>query len=105
MVKIATDFMNRHKWTSETSSPELAKYTEEINKSLKDDRKIRFNAKTHFRQLGLTKEQVEVLIPIRPSGKHEKGRTTLACRQVVGHHESVESYGVMNDPPSRNYLK
>ena len=64
MVKVATDFMKRHNWTSETPSSELAKYTEEINKSLKDDRKVRFNAKTRFQQLGLTKEQVEVLIPI-----------------------------------------
>ncbi|CAI2199686.1 1600_t:CDS:1, partial [Funneliformis geosporum] len=70
MAKVATDFMNRHKWTSKTLSPELAKYTEEINESLKNDRKVRFNAKTRFQQLGLTKEQVEVLIPIRPSGKH-----------------------------------
>ncbi|CAI2195062.1 1330_t:CDS:2, partial [Funneliformis geosporum] len=36
----ATDFMNRHKWTSETPSLELAKYTEEINESLKDDCKV-----------------------------------------------------------------
>ncbi|CAI2182844.1 5898_t:CDS:2, partial [Funneliformis geosporum] len=93
--------------TSKTSSPELAKYTEEINESLKDDHK----------------EQVEVLIPIRPTGKLEKagilitssklrkisgdhasrihgGRNDsycqylrkLACRQVVDHHESVERY-------------
>ena len=41
---------------------------------MKDDRKVRFNAKTRFRQLGLTKEQVEVLIPIRPTEKHEEGR-------------------------------
>ncbi|CAI2191011.1 5240_t:CDS:2 [Funneliformis geosporum] len=58
MAKIATDFMNRHKWTSETPLPELAKYTEEINERL-------------------TKEQVEVFIPIRPSGKHEEGRATV----------------------------
>ncbi|CAI2193041.1 7685_t:CDS:2 [Funneliformis geosporum] len=50
--------MNRHKWTSETPLPELAKYTEEINERL-------------------TKEQVEVFIPIRPSGKHEEGRATV----------------------------
>ena len=48
MAKVATDFMERHKWTSETPSSELAKYTEEINKSLKDDRKVRFNAKRVF---------------------------------------------------------
>src|SRR3954465_5270901 len=77
MAKVATDFMKRHNWTSETPSSELAKYTEEINKSLKDDRKVRSNAKTRFRQLGLTKEQVEVLIPIRPSGKREEGRDTV----------------------------
>ena len=48
MAKVATDFMKRHKWTSETLSSELAKYTEEINKSLRDDRKVRSNAKTRF---------------------------------------------------------
>jgi len=49
MAKVTTDFIKYHKWTSETLSSELAKYTEEINKSLKDDRKVRFNAKTRFR--------------------------------------------------------
>jgi hypothetical protein len=77
MAKVATDFMKRHNWTSKTPSSELAKCTEEINKSLKDDRKVRFNAKTRFQQLGLTKEQVEVLIPIRPTGKREEGRDTV----------------------------
>ncbi|CAI2189569.1 2528_t:CDS:2, partial [Funneliformis geosporum] len=68
--------------TSETPSSELAKYTKEINKSLKDD------------------------------CKREKGRDTidkiaqeiLACRQVVSRYESVERYSVMNDPPC-NCLK
>ena len=77
MVKIVTDFMKRHKWTFETPSSELAQYTEEISKSLKDDRKVRSNAKTRFRVLGLTKEQVEVLIPIRPTEKREEGRDTV----------------------------
>jgi hypothetical protein len=77
MAKVATDFMKRHKWTSETLSTELAKYTEEISKSLKDNCKVRSNAKTHFQQLELTKEQVEVFIPIQPSGKREEGRDTV----------------------------
>ncbi|CAG8757075.1 1_t:CDS:2 [Rhizophagus irregularis] len=77
MAKVATDFMKRHKWTFETPSSELAQYTEEISKSLKDDRKVRSNAKMRFRVLGLTKEQVEVLIPIRPTGKREEGRDTV----------------------------
>ncbi|GES96004.1 hypothetical protein GLOIN_2v1876937 [Rhizophagus clarus] len=29
----------------------------------------------------------------------------LACRQVIGYHKSVESYGIMNDPPSCNCSK
>jgi hypothetical protein len=29
----------------------------------------------------------------------------LACRQVVGQDESVQHYGIMNDPPSCNYSK
>ena len=77
MAKVATDFMKRHKWTFETPSSELAQYTEEISKSLKDDRKVRSNAKTRLWVLGLTKEQVEVLIPIRPFGKHEEDRDTV----------------------------
>jgi hypothetical protein len=92
MAKVATDFMKRHNWTSETPSSELAKYTEEINKSLKDDRKVRFNAKTRFQQLGLTKEQVEVLIPIRPSGKREEGRDTV---------DKIAQEIVENDYPSK----
>ncbi|CAB4390338.1 unnamed protein product [Rhizophagus irregularis] len=88
MAKVATDFMKRHNWISETPSSELAKYTEEINKSLKDDRKVKFNAKTCFQQLGLTKEQVEVLIPIRPTGKREESRDTLRNRGAD--HSKIE---------------
>ena len=77
MAKVATDFMKHHKWTSETPLSELAQHTEEINKSLRDDRMVRSNAKTHFWLLGLTKEQVEVLIPIRPTGKREESRDTV----------------------------
>ena len=91
MAKVATDFMKRHNWTSETPLSELAKYTEEIDNSLKDDRKVRFNAKTRFRQLGLTKEQVEVLIPIRPTGKREEGRDTV---------DKIAQEIVENDYPS-----
>ncbi|EXX63450.1 uncharacterized protein OCT59_000785 [Rhizophagus irregularis] len=92
MAKVATDFMKRHKWTSETPSSELAKYTKEINKSLKDDRKVRFNAKTHIRQLGLIKEQVEDLIPIRPTGKHEKGRDIVdkIAQEIVNNDFPLE---------------
>ena len=77
MAKVATDFMKCHNWTFETPLSELAQYTEEINKSLKDNRKVRSNAKTRFWQLGLTKEQVEVFIPIRPTGKRVEGRDTV----------------------------
>src|SRR5436190_11372823 len=91
MAKVATGFMEHHKWTSETPLSELAKYTEEINKSLRDDRKVRSNAKTRFRQLGLTKEQVEVLIPIRLTGKREEGRDTV---------DKIAQEIVENDYPS-----
>ena len=64
MAKVATDFIKRHKWTFKTPLSELAQYTEKISKSLKDDYKVRSNAKTRFQVLRLTKEQVEVLIPI-----------------------------------------
>ena len=36
---------------------------------------------------------------------HRQYLRKLACRQVVGRHESVESYGIMNDPPSCNCSK
>ena len=77
MAKVATDFMKYHKWTFEIPSFELAQYTEKISKSLKDDRKVRSNAKTRFWVLGLTKKQVEVLIPIRPTGKRKEDRNTV----------------------------
>ncbi len=48
MAKVATDFMKHHKWTFKTPSSELAQYTEEISKSLKDNYKVRSNAKMHF---------------------------------------------------------
>ncbi|CAI2192625.1 5521_t:CDS:2 [Funneliformis geosporum] len=88
MAKVATDFMKRHNWTFETPLSELAQYTEEINKSLRDDRKVRSNAKTRFRQLGLTKEQVEVLIPIRPTGKLQHGITSSKLRKIGADHTS-----------------
>ena len=62
MFKVATDFMERHKWSSETPLSELAKYTEEISKSLKDC-KVRFHVRAHFWQLEFNKEQAEVLVP------------------------------------------
>ena len=77
MAKVATDFMERHKWTFETLLSKLANYTEKIGKCLKDNRKVRFNARAHFRQLGLIKEQAEVLVSIWPSGKYEEGRDTV----------------------------
>ncbi|CAI2174923.1 9245_t:CDS:1, partial [Funneliformis geosporum] len=36
---------------------------------------------------------------------HHQYLRKLACRQVVGHHESVESYGVINNLPSCNCSK
>jgi len=92
MAKVATDFMKRHKWTFKTPSSELAQYTEEISKSLKNDRKVRSNAKTRFWVLGLTKKQVEVLIPIRPTGKHEKGRDTVdkIAQEIVKNNYQFE---------------
>ncbi|RGB27653.1 hypothetical protein C1646_768849 [Rhizophagus diaphanus] len=50
MAKVATDFMKHHKWTFETPSSELVQYTEEISKSLKDDRKLRDHEANHFKK-------------------------------------------------------
>ncbi|GBC03482.1 hypothetical protein RclHR1_05140016 [Rhizophagus clarus] len=50
MAKVATDFMKRYKWTSETPLSELAKYTEEINKSLRDNRKLRDHGADHLKK-------------------------------------------------------
>ncbi|RIA93866.1 hypothetical protein C1645_818838 [Glomus cerebriforme] len=92
MVKVATDFIKCHKWTFETPLSELAQYTEKISKSLKDDRKVRSNAKIRFRVLGLTKEQVEVLILIRLTGKREEGRDTVdkIAQEIVDNDYSSE---------------
>ena len=107
MAKVATDFMKRHKWTFETPSSELAQYTEEISKSLKDDRKVRSNAKTRFWVLGLTKEQVEVLIPIRPTGKCEESRDTVdkIAQEIVENNYQSEkikqiSYDLSSSAPN-----
>ena len=76
MSKVATNYMERYKWTSKTPLSELAGYTKEFGKNLKDC-KARAYARTRFQQLELTKEQAEVLVPIRPSGKYEEGRDTV----------------------------
>ena len=59
---------------------------------MKDDRKIRFNARTLFRQLGLTKEQAEVLVPTLPSGKYEKGRDPIdkIAQEIIDNDYSSE---------------
>ncbi|PKY33633.1 hypothetical protein RhiirB3_452694 [Rhizophagus irregularis] len=46
-----------------------------------------------FRVLGLTKEQVEVLIPIRPTGKREEGRDTVdkIAQEILRDHEADHS--------------
>ena len=36
---------------------------------------------------------------------HHQRLRKLACRQVVGRDESVQHYGIMNDPPSSNCSK
>jgi hypothetical protein len=91
MYKVTTDFMERHKWSSETPLSELAKYTEEISKSLKD-RKARSHARARFWQLGLSKEQAEVLVPIQPSGKYEEGRDSIdkIAQEIVDNDYSPE---------------
>src|SRR5688572_30563924 len=106
MSKVATDFMERHKWSSETPLSELAKYTEEISKSLKD-RKARFHARAHFRQLGLSKEQAEVLVPIQPSGKYEEGRDPIdkIAQEIIDNDYSSEkikeiAYGLVSSAPN-----
>ncbi|CAI2188058.1 18426_t:CDS:2, partial [Funneliformis geosporum] len=60
----------------------------------------------------LTKEQVEVHIPIQPTGKREEaqhGITLSKLRKIGADHASrihgIENYGVMNDSPSCNCLK
>ncbi|RGB24049.1 hypothetical protein C1646_773623 [Rhizophagus diaphanus] len=168
MAKVATGFMEHHKWTSETLLSELAKYKEEINKSLRDDRK-KFEGvdwPEHFFlepvqerlekcdfSLSPSKEDlvdIMIMLSMRPADvatlridKYEvsdkicgivnvnpinltlakHGITSnklrkigadhasrihgvgLQTSKVVGRYESVESYGVMNDPPSCNCSK
>ena len=56
------------------------------------DRKARAYARARFRQLELTKEQAEVLVPIRPSGKYEEGRDTVdkIAQEIVDNDYSSE---------------
>ena len=91
MSKVTTDFMECHKWSSETPLTELAKYTEEISNSLKD-RKARSHTRARFRQLGLSKEQAEVLVPIQPSGKYEEGRDPIdkIAQEIIDNDYSSE---------------
>src|SRR3954471_16702830 len=91
MFKVATDFMECHKWSSETPLSELAKYTEEISKSLKE-RKARSHARARFQQLGLSKEQAEVLVPIQPSGKYEEGKDPIdkIAQEIMDNDYSTE---------------
>ncbi len=77
MIKVTTDYMKCYKQTSKTPLSELAKYTEKISKSLKDDYKTRFNTRTCFQQLGLIKEQAKVLIPVLLSEKHKESRVLI----------------------------
>jgi len=82
MSKVATDFMNRHKWTGpkETTSgtplSELAKYSEEIGKCLKD-RKARASLEHASGNWSLLRNKQKFLFPILPSGKYEEGRDTI----------------------------
>src|SRR5436190_18511615 len=49
-------------------------------------------ARAHFRQLELTKEQAELLIPIRPSEKYEESRNTVnkIAQKIVNNDYSSE---------------
>ncbi|RHZ87775.1 hypothetical protein Glove_30g100 [Diversispora epigaea] len=74
MAKIATSFVNRYKLTSQTSLPQLSGYTEELARNLSD---VRDQAKRRFQQLGLSKEQADVLIPIRVPGRRIEERDPI----------------------------
>src|ERR1044072_2549521 len=106
MSKVATDFIERHQCSAETPLSELAKYTEEISNSLKD-RKARFHARARFRQLGLSKEQAEVIVPIQPSGKYEEGRDPIdkIAQEIIDNDYSSEkikeiAYGLASSAPN-----
>src|SRR4051812_4878350 len=106
MSSVATDLMERHKWTSETPLSELAKYTEEISKSLKN-RNARSKARARFQQLGLTKERAEVLVPIQPSGKYEESRDPIdkIAQEIMDNDYSTEkikqiSYDLSTSAPN-----
>ena len=60
-----------------------------------------------FWALGLTKEQVEVLIPIRPTGKREEGRDTVdeIAQEIVKNNYQSEkikqiSYDLSSSAPN-----
>ncbi|CAI2182809.1 15196_t:CDS:2, partial [Funneliformis geosporum] len=88
--------MKRYNWTSETPSSELAKYIEEINKNQHGI------TSSKLRKIGT--DHASRIYGSRNDSHHQYLRK-LACRQIVSHYESVESYSVMNDPPSCNCSK
>ncbi|RHZ63285.1 hypothetical protein Glove_330g79 [Diversispora epigaea] len=98
MTKIATSFVNRYKLTPQTSLPQLSSYAEELANKLSDSktkeqaRKARDQAKRRFQELGLSKEQVDTLIPIRAPGRHVEGRDPIKiiARDIINNDLSPE---------------
>ncbi|CAG8482083.1 19637_t:CDS:2, partial [Racocetra fulgida] len=79
MTKIATLFVNRYKLISQTSLLQLSTYVEELDNKLSDE-------------LGLSKEQADIFIPIRSSGRHvnEKDLIKIIVQNIIKNNLSSE---------------
>ncbi|CAG8474387.1 15621_t:CDS:2 [Cetraspora pellucida] len=83
MAKIATSFVKHYKLTLQTSLPQLSSYVEELaskllnGKTKEQAQKTRDQAKRHFQELELSKEQADTLIPIRASRRHVDERDLI----------------------------
>ncbi|CAG8558738.1 11698_t:CDS:2, partial [Racocetra fulgida] len=98
MAKIATSFVNHYKLTLQTSLPELSSYVEELasklsnGKTKEQARKARDQAKRRFQELGLSKEQADILIPIRSPGRHvdERDPIKIIAQNIIKNNLSPE---------------
>ncbi|CAG8472179.1 4666_t:CDS:2 [Gigaspora rosea] len=80
MAKIAISFVNRYKLTPQTSLPQFSSYVEEDQ------------AKRRFQKLGLSKEQADILIPIRSPERHvdERDPIKIIAQNIIKNNLSSE---------------
>ncbi|RIB24714.1 hypothetical protein C2G38_2167772 [Gigaspora rosea] len=90
MAKIATSFVNRYKLTPQTSLLQLSSYVEELaikfsnSKTKGQAQKARDQAKRRFQELGLSKEQADILIPIQSPERHNITKNNFSPVEING---------------------